>query len=149
MTIAEQLTEDLKDAMRSGDATRRDTVRSLITMIKNAAIAQKVDVAQMDNTAIQAILKRAKKQRDDAAAQYRDGGRPELATQEHAEAEIIAQYLPAQMSEAVVAQIVDDVVGAVGAERANFGVIMGRIMAQTQGQADGALVKRLVDERLA
>ncbi len=149
MTIVEQLTADLKEAMRSGDVQRRDTVRSLITMIKNEAIAQKIDSIQMDNATVQAIMKRAKKQRDDAAAQYRDGGRPELAAQEIAEAEIIAQYLPEQMSATEVAQIVDEIVATVGTEKANFGIIMGRVMAQAQGRADGALVKRLVDERLS
>lgn len=146
MTISEQLMSDLKDAMRAGDALKRDTVRSLMTMIKNEAIAQKTDVASLSDDVVQVVLKRAKKQRDDAATQYADGNRAELAQKESAEAQIISAYLPEQMSEGEVHVIVDAVISEIGKE--NFGAVMGRVMAQTKGQADGVVVKRIVDAKM-
>ena len=133
--------------MRSGDVRRRDVVRSLLTMVKNEAIAQKVDAAKLTDDAIIAVLKRAQKQRADAAQQFRAGNRPELADKEAAEAEIIAAYLPEQMSEEQIAEIVDAVIARVGTE--NFGAVMGQVMAHVKGQADGATVKAIVEAKLA
>lgn len=146
MITVQDLTADLKDAMRAGESVKRDTIRAIITALKNEAIAQKVDANDLSEGAVLAVLKRAKKQRDEAATQYTDGGRAELAEQERAEAEIIAAYLPEQMDEAQIAAVVDEVVAAVGAE--NFGAVMGQVMGRVKGKADGALVKKVVDEKL-
>lgn len=145
--IITRLNTDLKDAMRAGDALRRDCVRGLITMAKNEAIARREPLDAMSDDTVVAVLKRARKQRDDAAAQYRDGGRPELADKESAEAALIAAYLPAQMDDAAVAVVVDEVMAAAG-DGANFGAVMGQVMARTKGQADGAVVKRIVEAKM-
>ncbi len=148
MTLFEQLTNDLKDAMRAGNTLKRDVMRSLITMVKNEAIAHKCSAIDMTDEMILAVIKRAKKQRDDASVQYKDGGRVDLAQKEAEEAEIIARYLPEQMSEDAIVAIIDTVIKEVGTDKKNFGIIMKRVMTQTRGQADGAVVKRLVDEKL-
>ncbi len=146
MVTITQLTADLKDAMRSGEHMKRDTIRAIITMLKNEAITQKIDVTDLSDDTILTLLKRAKKQRDEAYAQFMDGERSELAEKEKREAEIIAAYLPQQMSDVELQNVVQDVITQTGKE--NFGAVMGQVMARTKGLADGARVKDIVEKYL-
>ncbi len=144
--MMEKLMADLKAAMRAGDSARRDCIRSLITELKNAAIAQKRDVAALPESDVIAVLKRAKKQRDEAAAQYAAAGKDDAARKERDEAALIATYLPAQMDDAALRAIVAEVVEG-GATQ--FGAVMGQVMARVGSAADGARVKAIVEEVLA
>ena len=143
-----RLTGDLKDAMRSGDAIRRDCLRGLITAVKNEAIAQKIlDVTTLSDETVITVLKRARKQREDAAVQYRDGGREDLAMKEEQESVVIGSYLPAQMDDMAIAAVVDDVLAQVTGA-ANMGTVMGQVMARLKGQADGVTVRRIVESKI-
>lgn len=146
MTIFQQLNDDLKTAMRAKDVVSRDVLRALITAVKNDAIAQKIDISEVSNEAILAVVKRAKKQREEAAKTYIQGERAELAEQELAEVKIVAQYLPVQMSEDEIAQIVQKIVdGGV----TDMGAVMGAAMTEIAGRADGGVVRAIVQKLIA
>ncbi len=146
MSIFQKLNDDLKVAMRAKDVVARDVVRALITAVKNDAIAQKTDAVQMSDEAVLSILKRAKKQREEAAKTYMQGGREELAQNELTQIKIIEKYLPAQMSKEEITQIVDSVIAG-GAQ--GMGAVMGGAMSQIGSRADGGTVREIVQSKLS
>jgi len=150
MTLRTQITTDLKDAMKARDIDTRDVLRSLDSMIKNEEIAQKKREEGLSDEEIIVIIKRALKQRKDSANQYRDGGREELAQKEEKEIEIIEKYLPAQMTEDELREIVQGVINKVGAtSKADMGKVMGVVMSEVGQTADGNVVRGIVDELLS
>ena len=98
---------------------------------------------------VQEVAARAVKLRKDAVEQYKNGGRADLAEKENAEIEILSEYMPAQMDEAEVRAQVKGIISALGAtSKAEAGKVMGAAMGKLKGQADGTLVKRIVEEEL-
>lgn len=96
------------------------------------------------------VLSRAVKQRKDAAEQYVAGGRQELADKEKKEIEIISAYLPEQLSEDKIREIIKNVISETGASsKADMGKVMGQAMGKLKGQADGSVVKKIVEELLS
>ena len=149
MTLREKITGDLKEAMKAGNAFKRDTLRLLDSAIKNTEIEKKKkEEGLSDEEVIEAVM-RAVKQRKDSVAQFEKGGRPELAEQEKKEIEILSTYLPEQMGEDDVAAAVRDVIAGFGSiSAADFGKVMGQVMARLKGQADGNMVKDAVKKEL-
>lgn len=144
-TIKDKIREELKAAMKSGDAEKRDVLRMVDSMIKNVEIEKGKRESGLSDEEIIEVLVRAVKQRKDSATQYIDGGRPELAEKEQKEIEIISVYLPEQLSEEEILKIVKEVIVSSGATGANdMGKVMGQIMAQVKGKADGNLVREIV-----
>lgn len=146
MTQAE-LKEQMKDAMRAKDSVRLNVIRGLLTACTNEAISKgKGPEGVLSEEEILPVLTRAAKQRKDSIAQFEEGGRPELAEGEKAELAIIQSMLPAQMSE-------DEIVAAAKAKAAEMGVadksganqLMGALMKDLKGRADGNAVKAVVD----
>lgn len=149
MKIKEQIKSDLKEAMKAGDAEKRDTLRMLDSMIKNEEIAQKSREEGLDDEAVQALVKRSVKQRQDSIKQYETGGRADLADKEKAEIEILSVYLPKQMSDEELEKIVKEVITETGAEfKADMGKVMGAVMGRVGSAADGGRVKDMVIKNL-
>ncbi len=146
MTQAE-LKEQMKDAMRAKDAVRLGVIRGLITAAQNDAVQKgKGPEGILDEAEMLAVVTRAAKQRKDSIEQFVAGGRPELAEGEKAELSIIMAMLPAQMTH-------DEIVAAATAKAAELGVtdktgankLMGMLMKDLKGKADGNDVKAVVD----
>lgn len=135
--------------MREGNVMRRDTLRMLDSMVKNAEIEKKKKEEGLNDIEIQEVIARAVKQRKDAASQYESGGRKDLAEKEKQEADILMEYMPAQIGEDEVRKIIKDVIRESGAQsRADIGKVMGMAMGKLKGQADGNTVKKIVEEEL-
>lgn len=155
MGLKDQLSGDLRAAMRAGDALRRDTLRSLLTAIANAEIAR-VNVKQagasrqdLPEADVIDVVARQAKQRRESIAEYRKGGREDLASREEAELGVIEAYLPAQMSRDEVAEVVRAVIAEVGATGPkDKGKVMPAAMARLKGRTDGRVVNEVVGELL-
>ncbi|HRY28154.1 MAG TPA: GatB/YqeY domain-containing protein [Candidatus Moranbacteria bacterium] len=149
MSLKEKITADLKDAMKSGDAKKRDTLRLLDSAIKNTEIEKKKRETGLSDEEIIEVVARSIKQRKDSVAQYEAGGRPELAENEKAEIEILSVYMPEQMSEEKIREAVKEIIAATGmTSKADMGKVMGQAMGKLKGQADGNVVKKIVEEEL-
>lgn len=137
-----QIVEDMKTAMKAGDAPVRDTLRMLDSMIKNEEISSGAREEGLDDAGVMTLLKRAIKQRAESAKQYRDGDRPELAEKEESETAILERYLPAQMSAEDVEKVVAEVIQEVGAEGSgDIGKVMGAAMKKVGDATDGNTVR--------
>lgn len=146
MALKDRLNDDLKDAMRQRDAKRRDTLRLLLSAIRYEEIARKGD---LDDDAVTQTLTKQAQQRRDSIEAYEKGDRPDLVAQEQAELDIIKAYLPEPMSADEVGAIVQAAIADAGATGPqDMGKVMGRIMPQVRGRADGKQVSAMVQERL-
>lgn len=147
MTVLETLQRDLKEAMRAGDVIRRETLRMVIAALKNRRIEKGSDLDETDELA---VLVKSVKSRQDSVDQYAAAGRDDLAAKERAEIEIIQGYLPAQLSEDEVRDLVREAIAETGAEsKKDLGLVMKSVMADHKGRVDGKLVQRLAGELLA
>jgi uncharacterized protein YqeY len=152
MTIRERIVADLTAAMKAKDAQRLGVVRMLKSRIMEAEVEQRSrkgpEYVLDDQECVPVIASYAKQRRDSIEA-YRKGGKEDLATKEEAELAIIQQYLPAQMSEVEVRRIVADAIAKAGATSVKeMGAIMKIVMPMLKGEADGAVVNRIVRELL-
>lgn len=146
MSIQERIQDDLKAAMRAGEALRRDTLRMLIAAFKNRRIELGKDLSDAD---VLGVLTTAVKTRTDSAEQYAAAGRPELAEKERAEIDVIQAYLPRQLDESEVRAIVQAKITELGAtSKQDLGKVMKAVMADHKGAVDGKLVQRLTGELL-
>ena len=149
MSLREKITSDIKEAMRSGDTLRRDTLRFLDSAIKNYEIEKRKKETGLSDEEILEVIGRSVKQRNDSIQQYVSGGRPELAEKEKAELEILKTYMPKQLSEDEIRKIVKEIISGIGTTiAANMGKIMGQAMGKMKGKADGNIVKKVVSEEL-
>jgi uncharacterized protein YqeY len=146
MSLKDQLTADMKEAMKAKQTERLGTIRQLRSAIKNKEIELG---KELDDDAVVAVIGTLVKQRREAAQMYRDNERPELADKEEAELAVLQDYLPAQLGEDEIRQIVSEVIAAVGATSLkDLGKVMPQVMARTKGAAEGKLVNQLVREQL-
>lgn len=137
--------------MKAREEARLRTLRSLTTAMTNEVVAKKrkPDEFLTDEEAL-AVLKRAANQRKDSIEQFEKGGRPELAVPEKEELAIIESYLPAQMSPEEVEKIVRaKMIEMNVTSKADMGKLMGAVMKETNGRADGAAVKAAIDSLLS
>lgn len=146
MPSASQIQADLITAMKAKDALRVDVLKMLKAAVMNWEVAKGKPAADED---LLTLIGTQVKQRRDAAQQFRDAARPELAEKEEAEAVILQAYLPEQMSEEEVKALVAEAIAETGAAGTkDIGKVMGALMPKVKGKADGALVQRLVKEAL-
>jgi uncharacterized protein YqeY len=146
-TPQERIEADLKAAMKSGEKERLSTLRLLLTEVKNERIRRGGEV---DEATFASVTRKAIKQREEAAEQYRKGNRPELAAKEEGEARILAAYLPAQADEATIRAAVEALVAERGLSGpAAMGTVMKEVLARLGSAADGATVSRIAREVLA
>jgi uncharacterized protein len=147
VTLRERIQTDITAAMRSGDALRRDTLRMTESAIYNA---EKRDRRTYSDDEVGAVLAREVKTRRESVEAFRKGGREDLAAKEEAEIGILAVYLPEQLTEAEIAALVEEAVGATGASGPkDMGKVMGWLSPKTRGKADGRLVSQAVGAALA
>lgn len=146
MTLKDRLNDDLKDAMRSRDTLRRNTIRLLLSAIGYEEIARQ---GNLDDDAVTQVLTKQAQQRRDSIEAYAKGGRSDLVAQEEAELEIVSAYLPEPLSADEIGAIVDGAIADAGASGPqDMGKVMGRVMPQVRGRADGRQVSALVNQRL-
>jgi uncharacterized protein YqeY len=148
MSLQTQIADDMKTAMKARDAATRDALRMLISACKNKAIELgRGPQGELSDEEVQALLATEKKRREEAASGFEDGGRTESAASERAEAELIAGYLPAQLTDEELEAIVDEVVAEAGPD-ANMGQLMKGSMAKVGNLANGKRVQAVVKTRL-
>jgi len=137
MPIAEQIKVDVQGALRAGEKQRVGALRLVLSELQKAAKEGSDDEL--------AVLRRERKRRLESARAYRDGGREDLAGTEESEAELIGSYLPAELSEQELSEIVTQAVSESGAQSAkDMGTAMKQAMAAVDGRADGKRVSELV-----
>ncbi|HXR28001.1 MAG TPA: GatB/YqeY domain-containing protein [Solirubrobacteraceae bacterium] len=142
MAIVEEIKADLQNAMRAGEREKVGALRLVLSELQKAAKEGGEDEL--------AVMRRERKRRLEAAGAYREAGREDLAAGEQSEAELIAAYLPAELSEPELAVIVERAVRESGASTAKeMGVAMRQAMAAVDGRADGKRVSALVRASLA
>jgi uncharacterized protein YqeY len=142
MTLKEQLTEELKIAMRSGNVERRDTIRLLQAAVKQEEIDHQTT---LDDAGVLAVLQKQAKQRRESIADYEKANRPELAAEEQQQLTIIETFLPQMMSREEVEELAQQVISDLGVtDMKEMGQVMGKLMPQVKGKADGRLVNEVV-----
>lgn len=145
MSLYQTLSDDLKQAMKAGDAFRRDTLRLLQSAVKNIAIDKRVTPADMSDEDVMDVIKKLVKQRKDSIEQYTSGGRADLAAKEQEELTLLSAYLPAAMPEEELKAIVKETLTAAGiTSKPQLGQAMGVVMKKIAGRAPGDDVRRVV-----
>ena len=148
MGLKETLHSDLTAAIRSSDKVVSGTIRMVLTAITNEEVAGKEARTLSDDEIITVLSREAKKRRE-AAEEFAKAGREDKAAEEKAEGEVIAKYLPAQLTEDEINKIIADAVASTGAAGpADMGKVMGAIKPLIAGKADGGLVSSLVKATL-
>ena len=148
MTIKETLRADLTEAIRGRNEITSSTIRMVLTAITNEEVAGKEARVLSDDEVIVVLSREAKKRRE-AAEAFEGAGHPQKAALEKSEGEVIAKYLPAQLTEADIAAMIAEAIAATGAAGpADMGKVMGAIKAKIAGKADGSVVSSLVKAAL-
>jgi len=140
-SLLDQLTGEMKTAMKAGDKRRLGVVRMLISAIRYAEI----DTPEMTDEAIIAVLSKEAKKRRESIVAYREAGRDEQLEQEEYELALIEEYLPKMMEESEVRVEVKRILDNAG-EIDNFGMVMNLVMKELKGKADGGVVSKIVKE---
>jgi uncharacterized protein len=147
VSLREQIQSDITAAMRSGDALRRDTLRMAESAIYNA---EKRERREYTDDEVAAVIAREVKTRRESVDAFTKGGREDLVAKEQSEIAILAVYLPEQLSEAEIEQLVREAVAATGAVGPrDMGKVMGAVSQRTKGRADGRLVSQVAGRVLA
>ncbi|MDD3487271.1 MAG: GatB/YqeY domain-containing protein [Candidatus Moranbacteria bacterium] len=148
--LHETIEAELKSALKSGEKEKAGVLRFLISAIKNFQIeAKKKDKQHLPDEDIITVVKRQVKQRKDSIAEFEKAGRTDLVEKEQAELSVLEQYLPAQMDEAKIREIVKAKKSELNiSDKSGFGRLMGAVMGELKGQADGDAVKKVVEEEL-
>jgi hypothetical protein len=147
MTLKEQITEDMKSAMRAKEAERLGTIRLLLAAIKQREVDERISV---DDAGIIAIIEKLIKQRKDSIEQFQKAGRTDLVDQESKELGILQAYMPAQLSAAEVQSAIQKIIADLGASGPqDMGKVIGALKAQLAGKADMGTVSGLVKAALA
>ncbi len=142
MAILEKVQADTREAMKAGERDRVGALRMIVSALQQDAKEGKGDEV--------AVLRRERKRRMEAATAFREGGGDDRAEAEEAEAELIGSYLPAELGDEELAQLVDAAVAEAGAsEPKDMGKVMGIVMPKVDGRADGGRVSAAVRERLS
>lgn len=148
--LKQRLQDDLKSAMLAGDRFVADVLKGVKSAILYEEIAQNKREAGLSETAIEELLMREVKKRNDSIAMYDKGGNQELADKERAEIRIIEQYLPKQMDEDEVRDIVERTVKELNAKNPqDMGQVIGKVRSEIGTRANGAVVARIVKETLS
>jgi uncharacterized protein YqeY len=146
-SLLERLTADLKQAMKDRDAVLRDTIRYILSAVKNAEIDKRSSLSAEEEIA---VLRTQAKQRQDSIDQYRAGGREDLANKEAAELEVIQRYLPQQMSDEELAAFVTQGISDTGASGPKeMGKVMGLLNKRSEGRVDGRRLSAAVRDALS
>lgn len=147
MSLKEQITEDMKAAMRAKDSERLGTIRLLTAAMKQKEVDERIE---LDDAAVIAVIDKMVKQRKDSITAFEQGGRADLAAKEAAELTVLQAYLPARLSAEEVAAEVKAIVAELGAKGpGDMGKVMGVVKAKLAGKADMGQVSAAVKAALA
>lgn len=147
MSMKQQLTEDMKAAMKAGEKHKLGVIRLINAAIKQREVDERIE---LDDTAVIAVLDKMVKQRKDSVSQFEAANREDLAEIERAEIVVIEAYLPAKMGEAEIVAAIQAAIAETGAASpADMGKLMGALKPKLAGQADMGLVSKLVKQLLA
>ena len=149
MFLQEKLTQDIKDAMKSGNAEKLGVLRMLNAALHNRAIEKGKDAVLTDEEIIEVLRREAKKRKESVEA-FNKGGRPELAEKERAELALIEAYLPKQMRREEVVVVVEKVIVTLRQAQGDvvFNNVMKAVMQELKGKADGKMISEIVKEKL-
>jgi len=147
MALHEDIKTSLKDAMKAKDQVKLRTVRSLLTAFMNEMVATgRTPQDSLADEEVLAVIKRSAKQRKESITQYEAAARPELAAPEKEELVVLESYLPQTMSQDEIRPIAEAKKAELGIDdKAKMGMLMGAIIKETGGQADGADIKAVVE----
>ena len=148
MNLNDKIDSDLKDALKNQDKVRLDTLR----MLRSAIVRKEKEVSgqTIDDSVITKIIASEIKSREESAKIYKDEARPELADKENQEVEILKNYQPKQLSSGELDKLIDDTIQSLGAKTpADMGKVMGKLMPEIAGKADGGYVSQKVREKLS
>ena len=146
MNLGEKIIQDLKEAMKAGNAEKVGVLRMLNASFQNRQIEKGRDAVLTDEDTLQVLMREAKKRRESVEA-FTKGNRPELAEKEKSELLIVEAYLPKQMSKEEVVTEVDKVLAGL-VDKSNAGLVMKAVMQELKGKADGKMISELVKEKL-
>ncbi len=147
MSLKQQLTDDMKAAMKGGDKHSLGVIRLINAAIKQREVDERIE---LDDAAVIAVLDKMVKQRKDSVTQYEAANREDLAKVEREEIVVIERYLPAKMGEAEILAAINAAIAETGAaSAADMGKLMGVLKPMLAGQADMGLVSKLVKQALA
>jgi len=147
MNLEERLFEDMKSAMKAGQKAELATIRLLRAQLKDARISKGADLTEED---VEVALQQAAKRRREAIELYLKGNRQDLVDKEQNELEIINKYLPRQLSEDEIKQLIAGMINKLGiSDEKEIGKLMGSLMPQIKGKADGKMVQQLARTALA
>jgi uncharacterized protein len=147
MSLRDRINDDVKEAMRAGDARRRDALRLLTAALKQKEVD---DRKAPGDAEVVAIIEKMIKQRRDSIDQFEKGGRADLAEAEQFEVSVLQTYMPEALSEAEIDQAIAEVVAETGAKApSDMGKVMGPLKAKLSGRADMAKVSARVKQKLA
>jgi uncharacterized protein len=149
--LKDRLRSDLTASIKARDEVRSSTLRMVLSAITTAEVAGK-QARELSDDDIVGVLSTEAKKRREASGAFEDGGRPEMAERERAEAAVIADYLPEPLSEAEIQEIVTEAIvrtGAGGEGMRAMGKVMGVVQPQVRGRADGAAVAAEVRRQLS
>ncbi len=146
MTIREKIEEDIRQSMRSQNRQRLDALRFLKNAIQ---MVEKDQQKELDDTGVTEVIAKQVRERRESIRMFEQGSRTDLVAKESAELAVLEEYMPPQMSAEQLSTLIREVIEQVGAETPrDKGRVMGRLMPQVRGLADGAQVNALVDEIL-
>jgi len=147
MSLKTQINDDVKTAMRGGDARRRDALRLLLSALKQREVDERKELADAD---VVAVIDKMLKQRRESIAQFEKGGRQDLAQNEHFEIGIFQSYMPQALSDAEIEAAIAEALTATGAKApSDMGKVMGVLKGKLAGRADMTKVSALVKTKLA
>jgi len=146
MSLKDQITEDMKSAMKAGEKDRLKVVRLMLAAVKQIEVDTRTE---LDDAAVLAVITKMLKQRRDSIEQFEAGNREDLAAIERAEIVVLKTYLPEQLSADEIATLVDEVIQSTGATNIrDMGKVMGQIKAKAAGRADMGAISATIKERL-
>jgi uncharacterized protein YqeY len=146
MSLKERITQDMKDAMRSGDKERLGNIRMLQAAIKQREVDERI---MLDDTQVLAVVEKMIKQRKEAIAQFEAGGRADLAAKEKTEIELLQAYMPEQLSSAEVEALVATAIAETAATTIkDMGKVMALVKTRAAGRADMAAVSAIIKAKL-
>jgi uncharacterized protein len=146
MALKEQITSDMKEAMKAGDKPRLSVIRLILAAVKQREVDERIT---LDDSQVLAVLDKMLKQRRESVAQFTQGGRQDLADNENAEIKVIQGYMPAQLSEAELDALVAEAVAQSGAASIkDMGKVMAILKPQVQGKADMGAVSARIKAKL-
>ncbi|RDS80245.1 GatB/YqeY domain-containing protein [Dyella monticola] len=147
MPLKQQITEDMKAAMRGGDKHRLGVIRLILAAIKQREVDERIE---LDDTQINAVLEKMLKQRKDSVSQYAAASREDLADVERAEMVVIEAYLPAKLSDAEIDAMIEAAIAETGATSArDMGKVVAMVKAKAAGRADMAQASARIKARLS